>query len=75
VSDKQLIVDQDRADTRRAALVQASTRHGYNNSHVSDAVAAYAELFIGVFSCDSLARRFSQALSHVYRGAERSVLV
>jgi predicted TIM-barrel fold metal-dependent hydrolase len=55
VSVEQLIVEQDRAGIRKAALVQASTCYGHDNSYVADAVAAYPERFTGVFSCDILA--------------------
>jgi predicted TIM-barrel fold metal-dependent hydrolase len=55
VSVEQLIVEQDRAGIRKAALVQASTCYGHDNSYVADAVAAYPARFTGVFSCDVLA--------------------
>jgi L-fuconolactonase len=55
VSVEQLIVEQDLAGIRKAALVQASTCYGHDNSYVADAVAAYPERFTGVFSCDILA--------------------
>ena len=52
VSVEQMIVEQDRAGVRKAALVQASTCYGHDNSYVADAVNAYPERFAGVFSCD-----------------------
>jgi L-fuconolactonase len=55
VGVEQLIVEQDRAGIRKAALVQASTCYGHDNSYVADAVSAYPERFTGVFSCDVLA--------------------
>src|SRR6266850_39115 len=55
VSVEQLIVEQDRAGIRKAALVQASTCYGHDNSYVADAVAAHPHRFTGVFSCDILA--------------------
>jgi len=55
VSVEQLIAEQDRAGIRKAALVQASTCYGHDNSYVADAVEAYPERFTGVFSCDILA--------------------
>ena len=55
VGVEQLIVEQDRAGIRKAALVQASTCYGHDNSYVADAVAAYPDRFTGVFSCDILA--------------------
>jgi predicted TIM-barrel fold metal-dependent hydrolase len=48
-------VEQDRAGIRKAALVQASTCYGHDNSYVADAVEAYPARFAGVFSCDILA--------------------
>lgn len=55
VGVEQLIVEQDRAGIHKAALVQASTCYGHDNSYVADAVAAYPDRFTGVFSCDILA--------------------
>ena len=55
VSVEQLIVEQERAGIRKAALVQASTCYGHDNSYVADAVHAHAGRFTGVFSCDILA--------------------
>jgi predicted TIM-barrel fold metal-dependent hydrolase len=55
VSVEQLIVEQDRAGIQKAAVVQASTCYGHDNSYVADAVGAYPERFTGVFSCDILA--------------------
>jgi L-fuconolactonase len=54
VGVEQLIAEQDRAGIRKAALVQASTCYGHDNSYVADAVEAYPERFTGVFSCDIL---------------------
>lgn len=55
VSVEQLIVEQERAGVRKAALVQASTCYGHDNSCVADAVNAFPGRFAGVFSCDPLA--------------------
>jgi L-fuconolactonase len=55
VGVEQLIAEQDRAGIRKAALVQASTCYGHDNSYVADAVKAHPERFTGVFSCDILA--------------------
>src|SRR6185369_11116651 len=52
---EQLIAQQDLAGIGKAALVQASTCYGHDNSYVADAVAAYPERFTGVFSVDVLA--------------------
>ena len=55
VGVEQLIAEQDRAGVKKAALVQASTCYGHDNSYVADAVQAHPERFTGVFSCDILA--------------------
>ena len=54
VSYEQMIVEQTRAGVAKAALVQASTCYGHDNSYVAEAVAAHPERFTGVFSCDIL---------------------
>jgi predicted TIM-barrel fold metal-dependent hydrolase len=54
VSYERLIAAQDLAGVAKAALVQASTCYGHDNSYVADAVAAHSERFAGVFSCDIL---------------------
>ena len=64
VGVKQLIVEQDRAGISKAALVQASTCYGHDNSYVADAVLAYPERFTGVFSCDILAHDACETMSH-----------
>jgi predicted TIM-barrel fold metal-dependent hydrolase len=64
VSVEQLIVEQDRAGVRKAALVQASTCYGHDNSLVCDAVRAYPERFAGVFSCDILAPDVAETMAH-----------
>ena len=64
VSVEQLIVEQDRAGIRKAALVQASTCYGHDNSYVADAVAACPERFTGVFSCDILAADACETMVH-----------
>jgi len=40
---------------QKAAIVQASTCYGHDNSYVADAVAAFPQRFTGVFSVDVLA--------------------
>lgn len=64
VSVAQLIVEQDRARIRKAALVQASTCYGHDNSYVADAVAIYPGRFTGVFSCDILAPDACDTIAH-----------
>ncbi|HEX3503289.1 MAG TPA: amidohydrolase family protein [Xanthobacteraceae bacterium] len=55
VSLEQLIVAMDATGIQKAAIVQASTCYGHDNSYVADAVAAYPKRFTGVFSADVLA--------------------
>ena len=64
VGVEQLIVEQDRAGIRKAALVQASTCYGHDNSYVVDAVEAYPDRFAGVFSCDILAPDACDTMMH-----------
>jgi L-fuconolactonase len=64
VGVEQLIVEQDRAGIRKAALVQASTCYGHDNSYIADAVAAYPDRFTGVFSCDILAADACDTMAH-----------
>jgi L-fuconolactonase len=55
VGVEQMIGAMDEAGIAKAALVQASTCYGHDNSYVADAVAAHPERFTGVFSVDVLA--------------------
>ena len=64
VGVEQLIAEQDRAGIRKAALVQASTCYGHDNSYVADAVAAHPNRFTGVFSCDVLAPDACDTMAH-----------
>jgi L-fuconolactonase len=64
VSVEQLIAEQDRAGVQKAALVQASTCYGHDNSYVADAVNAYPERFAGVFSCDILSSDALETMAH-----------
>ena len=52
---EQLVAAMDEAGVQKAAIVQASTCYGHDNSYVADAVAAYPRRFTGVFSVDVLA--------------------
>lgn len=54
-SPEQLLAAMDEAGVAKAAIVQASTCYGFDNSYVADAVAQYPERFTGVFSVDMLA--------------------
>jgi L-fuconolactonase len=64
VSVEQLIAEQDRAGVRKAALVQASTCYGHDNSYLADAVNAYPERFTGVFSSDILSSDAPEMMAH-----------
>jgi predicted TIM-barrel fold metal-dependent hydrolase len=55
VTLEQLVAAMDAAGVQKAAIVQASTCYGHDNSYVADAVAAYPKRFTGVFSVDVLA--------------------
>jgi predicted TIM-barrel fold metal-dependent hydrolase len=64
VSYEDMIVAQDRAGVAKAALVQASTCYGHDNSYVAEAVRAHPERFTGVFSCDILAPDAPATMKH-----------
>jgi len=55
VTTEQMIAAMDKAGVAKAAIVQASTCYGHDNSYVADAVAAHPGRFTGVFSVDVLA--------------------
>jgi predicted TIM-barrel fold metal-dependent hydrolase len=50
-----LVAAMDAAGVDKAAIVQASTAYGHDNTYVAEAVAAHPERFTGVFSVDVLA--------------------
>lgn len=54
-TDDQLVAAMDAAGVAKAAIVQASTCYGFDNSYVADAVARRPQRFSGVFSVDVLA--------------------
>jgi L-fuconolactonase len=64
VSMEQLIAAMDQAGVQKAAIVQASTCYGHDNSYVADAVAAHPERFTGVFSVDVLAPDAPHRMRH-----------
>src|SRR6202000_877023 len=64
VSHEQMVADDDKAGIKKAALVQASTCYGHDNSYVAEAVAAHPKRFTGVFSCDVLAPDAVQVMRH-----------
>jgi predicted TIM-barrel fold metal-dependent hydrolase len=55
VSIEQMLAAMDEAGVDKAAIVQASTCYGHDNSYVADAVAAHPKRFTGVFSVDIMA--------------------
>ncbi len=55
VTTEQMIAAMNKAGVDKAAIVQASTCYGHDNSYVADAVAAHPDRFTGVFSADVLA--------------------
>jgi L-fuconolactonase len=55
VTVEQLIAAMDEIGIQKAAIVQASTCYGHDNSYIADAVAAHPKRFTGVFSVDVLA--------------------
>lgn len=54
VSAEQLLAEMDAAGVAKAAVVQASTAYGHDNSYLADRVAAHAPRITGVFSVDPL---------------------
>jgi len=50
-----MIREMDAAGVAKAAIVQASTAYGHDNSYVAEAIAASPQRFTGVFSVDVLA--------------------
>ena len=55
VTLEQLVAAMGTAGINKAAIVQASTCYGHDNSYVADAVAVYPQRFTGVFSVNVLA--------------------
>lgn len=55
VSTEKLIAEMDAAGVDQAAVVQASTCYGFDNSYVADAVAQHPDRLTGVCSVDILA--------------------
>ena len=64
VTVEQLVAAMDTSGVRKAAIVQASTCYGHDNSYVADAVAAYPNRFTGVFSVDVLAPDSQERMRH-----------
>jgi L-fuconolactonase len=66
VTVEQLVAAMDAAGVQKAAIVQASTCYGHDNSYVADAVAAYPKRFTGVFSVDVLATDATERMRYWY---------
>jgi len=64
VTVEQLIAAMDQAGVQKAAIVQASTCYGHDNSYVADAVAGHPDRFTGVFSSDVLAADARERMRH-----------
>jgi predicted TIM-barrel fold metal-dependent hydrolase len=64
VSLEQLIAAMDGSGVQKAAIVQASTCYGHDNSYVADTVAAHPKRFTGVFSVDVLAADATVRMRH-----------
>ena len=64
VTTEQMIAAMDQAGVAKAAIVQASTCYGHDNSYVADAVAAHPARFTGVFSVDVLAADAPERMRH-----------
>jgi L-fuconolactonase len=59
-----LIAAMDAAGVAKAAVVQASTAYGHDNSYVAEAVGAFPQRFTGVFSVDVLASDAVDKMRH-----------
>jgi predicted TIM-barrel fold metal-dependent hydrolase len=64
VTTEQMLVAMDQAGVAKAAIVQASTCYGHDNSYVADAVAAHPDRFTGVFSVDVLSPDAPERMRH-----------
>ena len=64
VTTEQMIAAMDKAGVAKAAIVQASTCYGHDNSYVADAIAAHPDRFTGVFSADVLAADAPEKMRH-----------
>jgi L-fuconolactonase len=61
---EKLVEEMGRAGVDKAAIVQASTAYGHDNSYVAEAIAAYPARFTGVFSVDVLAADSVEKMRH-----------
>ena len=61
---EKLVEAMDAAGVDKAAIVQASTAYGHDNSYVAEAIATYPKRFTGVFSVDVLAPNSVDKMRH-----------
>jgi predicted TIM-barrel fold metal-dependent hydrolase len=61
---EKLVAEMDRAGIDKAAIVQASTAYGHDNSYVAEAIAAHPQRLTGVFSVDVLAADAVDKMRH-----------
>lgn len=59
-----LVAEMDLAGIQKAAVVQASTAYGHDNTYLAEAVAAHPDRFTGVFSVDVLAEDAIQKIDY-----------
>jgi L-fuconolactonase len=59
-----LVAAMDQTGVDKAAIVQASTAYGHDNTYVAEAVAAHPKRFTGVFSVDVLAPDAPAKMQH-----------
>jgi len=59
-----LVAAMDEAGVDKAAIVQASTAYGHDNTYVAEAVATHPKRFTGVFSVDVLAPDAVEKMRH-----------
>src|ERR1700712_3941048 len=59
-----MIKEMDQAGVAKAAIWQASTAYGHDNSYVAEAIAAHPKRFTGVFSVDMLAADNVEKMKH-----------
>lgn len=67
VTGEQYLAAIDQAGIDQAAIVQASTAHGYDNSYTADVAAAHPDRFVGVCCIDALAPDAPQQLTYWVR--------
>ena len=64
VTAEAMISAMDDAGVERAILLQSSTSYGFDNTYLSDSVAAHKSRFAGFFSVDILAQNAADQVRH-----------